>query len=62
MRLKFRVDADVLEAQLARAKKDEIQAAYDRTQFLEERHKLVQDWADYLESQFKSANVIPLRS
>jgi hypothetical protein len=46
--LKFRVDADVLEAQLARAKKDEIQAAYDRTQFLEERHKLVQDWADYL--------------
>ena len=49
-REKFRVDADVLEAQLAHAKKDEIQAAYDRTQFLEERHKLVQDWADYLES------------
>ena len=61
-REKFRVDADVLEAQLAHAKKDEIQAAYDRTQFLEERHKLVQDWADYLESQSSSANVIPLRS
>lgn len=60
-REKFRVDADVLEAQLAHAKKDEIQAAYDRTQFLEERHKLVQDWADYLESQSKSADVIPLR-
>jgi hypothetical protein len=51
-----------LEAQLAHAKKDEIQAAYDRTQFLVERHKLVQDWADYLESQSKSAEVIPLRS
>lgn len=58
-REKFRVDADVLEAQLAHAKKDEIQAAYDRTQFLEERHKLVQDWADYLEAQTKSADVIP---
>ena len=57
-REKFRVDADVLEAQLAHAKKDEIQAAYDRTQFLEERHKLVQDWADYLEAQTKSADVI----
>lgn len=61
-REKFRVDADVLEAQLAHAKKDEIQAAYDRTQFLEERHKLVQDWADYLDAQLKSTNVVPLRS
>ena len=58
-REKFRVDADVLEAQLAHAKKDEIQAAYDRTQFLEERHKLVQDWADYLEAQTKSTDEIP---
>lgn len=61
-REKFRVDADILEAQLAHAKKDEIQAAYDRTQFLEERHKLVQDWADYLESQSKGAGVIALRA
>ncbi len=60
-REKFRVDADVLEAQLAHAKKDEIQAAYDRTQFLEERHKLVQNWADYLESLSKRAEVIPMR-
>jgi integrase len=60
-RERFRVDADVLEAQLAHAKKDEIQAAYDRTQFLEERHKLVQDWADYLELQLKGAEAIPKR-
>jgi integrase len=57
-REKFRVDADVLEAQLAHAKKDEIQAAYDRTQFLEERHKLVQNWADYLDAQADSFNVV----
>lgn len=59
-REKFRVDADVLEAQLAHAKKDEIQAAYDRTQFLEERHQLVQQWADYLDVQAKGAEVIHL--
>ncbi|MBA0015490.1 MAG: integrase arm-type DNA-binding domain-containing protein [Nitrosospira sp.] len=60
-REKFRVDADILEAQLAHAKKDEIQAAYDRTQFLEERHELVQNWADYLDAQSKSVNVVQLR-
>jgi len=61
-REKFRVDADVLEAQLAHAKKDEIQAAYDRTQFLEERHKLVQDWANYLDEIAKGAKVINLKA
>jgi integrase len=59
-REKFKVDADVLEAQLAHAKKDEIQAAYDRTQFLEERHMLVQQWADYLEKIQAGAEVIML--
>ncbi len=61
-REKFRVDADILEAQLAHAKKDEIQAAYDRTQFLEERHKLVQHWADYLDALAKGAKVIPFHA
>lgn len=60
-RERLRGDADVLEAQLAHAKKDEIQAAYDRAQFLEERHELVQRWADYLEALESGAKVIPLR-
>lgn len=59
-RERLRADADVLEAQLAHAKKDEIQAAYDRAQFLEERHNLVQRWADYLEGLASGAKVIPL--
>lgn len=59
-REKFRVDADVLEAQLAHAKKDEIQAAYDRTQFLDERHELVQQWADYLDKVKAGAEIILL--
>jgi integrase len=49
-RERLKIDADVLEAQLAHAKKGEVLAAYDRTQFLEERHELVQKWADYLSS------------
>jgi len=48
-RERLRIDTDVLEAQLAHAKKGEVQSAYDRTQFLDERHKLVQKWADYLD-------------
>lgn len=48
-RERLRAEADVLEAQLAHAKRDEIQAAYDRAQFLEERHELIQKWADYVD-------------
>ncbi|TAM98821.1 MAG: DUF4102 domain-containing protein [Rhodanobacteraceae bacterium] len=43
------VHADVLEAQLAHGKKDEIQAAYDHARFVQERHKVMQRWADYLD-------------
>lgn len=53
-------DADILEAQLAHAKKDEMQAAYDRAQFLDERHGLLQRWADCLDKLKIGAVVIPL--
>lgn len=43
------VNPDVLEAQLAHAKRGEVQAAYDRTGLLEERHRVMQAWADYLD-------------
>ena len=43
------ISADVLEAQLAHAKRDEVQAAYDRTGFVAERHRVMQKWADYLD-------------
>lgn len=44
------IAADVLEAQLAHAKKDEIQKAYDRTAFVKERKRAMQQWADYLDA------------
>lgn len=43
------IPPDVLEAQLAHAKKDEIQAAYDRTTFGDIRKQAMQQWADYLD-------------
>ena len=48
-RERLRVDPDVLEAQLAHAKKGDVQKAYDRTTFGEERRKVMQAWADYLD-------------
>jgi len=60
-RERLRIDPDVLEAQLAHAKKGEVQSAYDRTQFLDERHKLVQQWADYLDRLKTGAEIIPMK-
>lgn len=42
-------DIDVLEAQLAHAKRGDVQKAYDRTTFGEERRRAMQRWADYLD-------------
>lgn len=44
------VDPDVLEAQLAHAKRGEVQQAYDHTRFVEKRREVMQAWADYLDS------------
>ena len=60
-RERLNIAADVLEAQLAHAKKDEIQKAYDRTSFLSERHSAMQKWADYLEILRIGDNVVPIR-
>jgi integrase len=43
------IDSDVLEAQLAHAKRDEIQKAYDRTTFGDARRHAMQAWADFLD-------------
>ncbi|NBQ68840.1 MAG: DUF4102 domain-containing protein [Nitrosomonadaceae bacterium] len=59
-RERLRIAPDVLEAQIAHAKKGEVQAAYDRTQFLEERHKLIQQWADYIDALKNNETVVPL--
>lgn len=41
---------EVVDRQLAHAPKDKVASAYDRAQFLQERRKMMQDWADYLDT------------
>lgn len=55
------VAPDVLEAQLAHAKKDEIQKAYDRTAFVAERKGVMQAWADYLDNLREGGQVVPIK-
>lgn len=40
---------DHIEKQLAHKEKDEVRAAYNRAEYIEQRRKLLQDWADVLD-------------
>ncbi len=55
--LGFRLD--FIEHQLAHAVRDPNGRAYNRTAHLEERRKMMQSWADYLDSLKAGAQVIP---
>lgn len=48
-RERLSVDIDILEAQLAHAKRGDVQKAYDRTTFGDQRIRVMQEWADYLD-------------
>lgn len=54
------VATDVLEAQLAHAKKGEVAAAYDRTRFDDERRKVMQRWADYVDELRGARSATPI--
>lgn len=53
---------DLIELQLAHAERNKVRAAYNRAQRLDERRKMMQAYADYLDSLKSSANVVNLRS
>jgi len=55
-------DKDVIERQLSHGSDEELGGAYDRTQFLADRAKMMQQWGDYLDKLRMGADVIPLRS
>lgn len=54
------IDVDVLEAQLAHAPKDEVEAAYARVKFREKRKEVMQSWADYLDELKASSVAMPV--
>lgn len=53
---------EVVDRQLAHAQKDKVASAYDRAQFLEERKKMMQHWADYLDGMKAGSNVIQFKT
>ena len=52
---------DAIERQLAHAPRDQVRAAYNRAQYLDERRRMMQSWADYLDNLKKGADVVPFR-
>lgn len=53
--------ADAIERQLAHGERDSVRAAYHRAQYLPERVKMMQWWADYLDGLKNGAEVIQFK-
>lgn len=54
------IPPEVIEHQLAHRVPDSLGTAYNRTKFIKERRKMMQQWADYLDKLKAGAEVIPL--
>ena len=52
---------DAIERQLCHMPRDAVRAAYNRAQYLEERRRMMQAWADYLDGLKNGAQVIPFK-
>ena len=53
---------DAIERQLAHAERDEIRGAYNRAEYLTERRKMMESWANYLDALTAGGTVIPIRA
>ena len=53
---------DAIERQLAHAPKDQVRAAYNRAQYLEERRRMMQSWGDYMDSLKNGAQILPFKN
>jgi len=58
----LQIRPDYIEAQLAHRVSDPLGRSYNRTQHLNERRKMMQTWADYLDGLKAGAKVIPFRT
>ncbi|MFU2209339.1 tyrosine-type recombinase/integrase [Solidesulfovibrio sp. C21] len=52
---------DVIERQLAHGERDTVRAAYNFAQYLPERRKMMQTWADYLDTLKAGVKVTPIQ-
>ncbi|GAB3757509.1 hypothetical protein GCM10028796_01760 [Ramlibacter monticola] len=55
------IDPEAIEAQLAHGKSGPLGAAYDRADYLEQRRKMMREWAIYLDRLRRGADVVKLR-
>ena len=51
-----------IEQQLAHAERNSVRAAYNYAEFMPERKKMMQAWADYMHSIKGGAKIIPIRA
>ena len=51
---------DAIERQMAHAERNSIRATYNYAEYLPERHRMMQSWADYLEALKNGAKITPL--
>ena len=51
--------SDVIERQLTHAERNKVKAAYNYAEYLPQRRKMMQAWADYLEGLRTDSNLIP---
>jgi integrase len=56
------IDWQVIEANLAHAKKDANGTSYNRTKYINQRFIMIQQWADYLDKLARGADVIPMKA
>jgi integrase len=53
---------DAIERQLAHAERNNVRAAYNYAEFMPERKKMMQAWADYLDGIKAGAKIVPIRA
>jgi integrase len=56
------IDWQVIEANLAHAKKDANGTSYNRTKYITQRFTMIQQWADYLDKLARGADVIAFKA
>lgn len=53
---------DVIERQLAHRERNRVRASYNQASYMEERKKMMQAWADFLDALGRGGDVRPIRS
>lgn len=59
---KLNVSSEVIEAQLAHGKTGPLGSAYDRAEFMEQRRKMMNTWANYLDELKVGAKILPFKA